>query len=128
MKTTLRFFLVGIIGAIVEFLLFSYLIKSDCDVMLSNLIAFHFAFITCFLLHYSYTYTKPYSKKRKLANYFIKYVVLMYSQLIIGSLLIWFLINRIGRLPEFAKFSQMIIIIPISFFVQKNRIFSVEKV
>jgi putative flippase GtrA len=128
MKTTLRFFLVGIIGAIVEFSLFSYLIKSDNKVMLSNLIAFHVAFITCFFLHYSYTYMKLFSKKHKLANYFIKYVVLMYSQLLIGSLLIWFLINRIGWLPEVAKISQMILIMPISFFVQKIGIFSVEKV
>lgn len=123
MRTTLRFFLVGIIGAFIELHLFSYLIKIEYEVMLSNIVAFHCAFITCFFLHYFYTHMKTFIEKRKLANKFIKYVILMYSQLLIGSFLLWFLINEIGWLPEVAKLAQVIFIIPISYFIQKTKIF-----
>jgi putative flippase GtrA len=128
MKTTLRFLLVGTIGAIVELSLFSSLVKIECEVMLSNFLSFHCAFITCFFLHYYYTYMKPYGKKHKMGIGFIKYAILMYSQLVIGSILLWLLINIIGWLPEFAKIAQLIIIVPISYFIQKIIIFPLKQV
>ena len=126
MNTTVRFILVGIIGAIVELTLFSALVRINGGVMLSNFIAFHCAFATCFFLHYYYTYKKPYSGKHKVASGFIKYAALMYAQLIVGTLLLWLLINKLGWMPEVAKVVQISIVTPVSYVVQKLIIFRVR--
>lgn len=44
---TTRYILVGIIGAIIEIVLFAYLFRLDFGIADSNVIAFHLAFISC---------------------------------------------------------------------------------
>lgn len=126
MNTAMRFVVVGIIGAIVELALFSGLIKINCEVAISNFIAFHCAFVICFLLHYYYTYKKPYREKQKVIIGFIKYICLMYGQLIVGTLLLLLFINKLDWMPEVAKFVQIGIVAPISFVLQKFNIFKVN--
>lgn len=126
MNTTLRFILVGSVGAVVELTLFSGLIRVNLGIMTSNFIAFHCAFATCFFLHYYYTYKKPYSGKHKIASGFFKYAALMYAQLIVGTLLLWLLINKLGWMPEVAKVVQIGIVTPASYVVQKLIIFRVK--
>lgn len=123
MKTTARFVFVGVIGATVELTMFSCLISIDGKVMLSNIIAFHCAFAICFILHYYYTHKKPYVGKYKIAIGFFKYSGLMYAQLMVGTLLLWLLINKLGWMPEVAKVAQIGIVTPVSYAVQKLVIF-----
>ncbi|WP_041388968.1 GtrA family protein [Polaromonas sp. JS666] len=123
MNITARFVLVGVVGAIVELTLFAGLVRINGKVMLSNFIAFHCAFAICFFLHYYYTHQKPYVGKYKVVSGFFKYAGLMYAQLIIGTLLLWLLINKLGWMPEVAKVVQIGIVTPVSYAVQKLAIF-----
>jgi putative flippase GtrA len=118
-----RFILVGVVGAIVEIGFFSGLIQVGIGLILSNLIAFHFAFALCFYLHYHYTHQKPYEGTRKVFGGFVKYAGLMYAQLIVGTLLLWFFIDKLGWIPEVAKTAQIGIVTPASYIIQKLIIF-----
>jgi putative flippase GtrA len=126
-QTKVRFILVGLIGAIVEVILFSGFVRVDVRMVYSNFIAFHCAFFLCFFLHYHYTHQKPYYGKRKLVGSFFKYTALMYAQLILGSLLLWFLIEKLEWMVEISKIVQIGIVTPISYAVQKLIIFRLRE-
>jgi len=123
----MRFILVGVVGAIVELGVFLGLIKVGRGIFFSNIIAFHCAFALCFYLHYRYTHQKPYEGTRSVVGGFVKYASLMYAQLILGSFLLWFLIDKLGWVPEIAKIVQMGIVTPVSYVVQKLVIFRMNK-
>lgn len=123
MNITVRFAMVGIIGAIVELTLFAELARIWDKVMMINFIAFHCAFAICFFLHYNYTYQRPYEGTRRIFGGFVQYAALMYVQLIIGSILRWFLIEKLYWMAEIAKFVQIGIVTPLSYFIQKLVIF-----
>lgn len=125
--TTVRFILVGLIGAIVELALFSVFVRSGLGMLYSNFIAFHCAFFLCFFLHYHYTHQKPYEGKHKVAGGFVKYAGLMYAQFIVGSLLLWFLTDKLNWMAEVAKVVQIGIVTPVSYVVQKLVIFRKRK-
>lgn len=118
-----RFILVGVVGAIVELGLFSGLIKVGLGFLFSNFIAFHCAFALCFYLHYHYTHQRPYAGIRMVVGGFAKYAGLMYAQFIVGSLLLWFLIDKLDWMPELAKIVQIGTVTPVSYVVQKLIIF-----
>jgi putative flippase GtrA len=122
-KTTIRFFLVGIIGAIFEIVLFSGSVRVGLGILYSNFIAFNCAFALCFFLHYYYTYQRPYEGIRRIFSGFVQYVALMYVQLIIGSILLWFLIEKLYWMAEIAKIIQIGLVIPLSYIIQKLIIF-----
>lgn len=124
--TTGRFILVGVLGAIIELLLFSGFVRAGLSVLYSNFIAFHCAFALCFFLHYHYTHQKPYEGFLSVAGGFAKYTGLMYVQLIVGSLLLWFLIDKLSWMAEFAKIVQIGVVTPVSYVVQKLVIFQRE--
>jgi putative flippase GtrA len=126
-NTTVRFVLVGVIGAIVELVLFSGFVRAGTGMIYSNFIAFHCAFFACFFLHYQYTYQKPYEGKHKVAGGFIKYTGLMYAQFIVGSLLLWILIDKLEWTVEISKVVQIGIVTPVSYAVQKLVIFRLRK-
>lgn len=126
-QTTARFILVGAIGAIVELLLFSGFVRVGLGILYSNFIAFHCAFALCFFLHYHYTYQKPYKGTRRVLSGFVQYAVLMYVQLIIGSILLWFLIDKLHWIAEIAKIVQIGIVTPLSYIIQKLFIFRWRK-
>jgi putative flippase GtrA len=118
-----RYFLVGVIGAIIELIIFSGLVRVGLGIFHSNFFAFHVAFSLCFFLHYHYTHKKPYEGKLKIASGFVKYAGLMYAQFVFGSLVLWFLIDKLNWMPEIAKFIQIGIVIPVSYIFQKMVIF-----
>lgn len=125
--TTVRFILIGAIGAIVELVLFSGFVRAGRGILYSNFIAFHCAFVLCFLLHYQYTYQRPYEGSRRVLGGFVKYAGLMYAQLIVGSLLLWLLIDKLEWIAEIAKVVQIGIVTPASYAVQKLVIFRLKE-
>jgi putative flippase GtrA len=127
-QTTIRFFGVGVVGAILELVLFSVLVRAGTGMIYSNFIAFHCAFFLCFFLHYRYTYQKPYEGNSNVIGGFIKYTGLMYAQLILSSLLLWFLINKLEWKTEISKFVQIGLVTPVSYAIQKMAIFQVKKI
>ena len=122
-QKTVRFILVGAIGAIVELVLFSGFVRVGLGILYSNFIAFHCAFALCFFLHYHYTYQRPYEGTRRIFGGFVQYAALMYVQLIIGSILLWFLIEKFYWIAEIAKIVQIGIVTPLSYIIQKLVIF-----
>jgi putative flippase GtrA len=126
-QITVRFVLVGVIGAIVELVLFSGFVRAGIGILYSNFIAYHCAFFLCFFLHYHYTHQKPYEGKLKVAGGFIKYTGLMYAQLIVGSLLLWFLIDKLEWMVEISKVVQIGIVTPVSYAIQKLVIFRLRE-
>ena len=122
-RTAIRFFIVGIIGAIFELLLFSGFVRFGLGILYSNFIAFHCAFTLCFFLHYYYTYQKPYEGTRRIFGGFVQYAALMYAQLIIGSILLYFFIDKLYWMAEIAKIIQIGIVTPLSYLIQKLIIF-----
>ena len=118
-----RYVLVGLFGALLEVILFTIMFNSSFSVIVSNVIAFHIAFICCYFLHYYFTHKKPYEGGINVVNGFLMYMVLMYSQLIVGTMLLFILIEKVGVLPMLAKVSQILIVTPIGFFIQKKLIF-----
>lgn len=119
-----RYVLVGGgIGAIVEFLLFVALTRLGGGLQASNLVAFHGAFLLCYVLHYHYTYERPYAGTRSISAGLAKYAALVYFQLLLGALLLWFFIERLLRRPDASKFVQMALVMPASYFIQKALIF-----
>jgi putative flippase GtrA len=122
-QKTVRFVLVGVIGAAVELILFSGFVRAGAGMIYGNIIAFHCAFFLCFFLHYHYTYKKPYKGKSKVTSGFFKYTGLMYAQLIVGSLLLWFLIDKLEWMTEIAKIIQIGIVTPLSYIIQKLIVF-----
>lgn len=126
-QTTVRFVLVGVIGAVVELMLFSGFVRAGAGMIYGNIIAFHCAFFLCFYLHYHYTHQKPYEGKNKVASGFFKYAGLMYAQLIVGSMLLWFLINKLEWMVEISKVVQIGIVTPVSYAIQKLVIFRLRE-
>lgn len=123
----MRFISVGIVGAIVELILFSTPMNVGWGILTSNFIAFHCAFVLCFFLHYYYTHQKPYAGKRMITGGFIQYTFLMYAQLVIGIFLLWFLIDKLAWIAEIAKVVQIGTITPLSYVVQKLIVFRAER-
>jgi putative flippase GtrA len=126
-SATLRFISVGIFGAILELMLFSTLMNVGLGILSSNFIAFHCAFILCFFLHYYYTHHKPYVGKRMIAGAFFQYTFLMYMQLVIGTFLLWLLIDKLAWVAEIAKVVQIGIVTPLSYVVQKRIVFRAKR-
>lgn len=122
-NSTVRYFFVGAIGAIVEIFLFMVFIRAGGQIVYSNIIAFHCAFALCYFLHYYYTHQKPYEGARNVISGFLKYAGLMYTQLFAGSILLWFLINNLGWQPGVSKILQIGVVTPIGYIVQKLLIF-----
>lgn len=122
-----RFIVVGIIGAIIELILFSELVRAGLGVASSNFLAFHSAFLFCFFLHYYYTHQKRYAGAHAIAEGLIKYVALMYVQLFVGTILLWILIDKYGWVLEFAKITQIGVVTPVNYVVQKYLIFNEDK-
>lgn len=119
-----RFVVVGLVGAIIELILFSELIRTGLGVAPGNFMAFHCAFLICFFLHYYYTHQKRYAGVHIIAEGLIKYAGLMYVQLFVGTILLWILIDQYGWVAEFAKITQIGVVTPVSYVVQKYFIFN----
>lgn len=126
-QTTVRFILVGVLGAVVELILFSGLARAGLGIIYSNFIAFHCAFTLCFFLHYHYTYQRPYEGIQRILGGFTQYAALMYAQLIIGSIVLWLLIDKLCWIPEIAKVVQLGAVTPMSYLIQKLVIFRLGK-
>jgi putative flippase GtrA len=122
-KKTVRFFIVGLFGAIVEVLLFSGLVRVGFGILFGNFVAFHCAFALCFYLHYHYTYQRPYGGTRNVFNGFFKYAILMYAQLTVGSILILILSEKFDLMVEIAKVVQIGVVTPVGYAVQRLVIF-----
>lgn len=123
----IRFVIVGLLGAIIELILFSELVRTGLGVASSNFLAFHCAFLICFFLHYYYTHQKRYAGVHIIAGGLIKYAALMYVQLFVGTILLWILIDKYGWVAEFAKITQIGVVTPVSYVVQKYFIFNEDK-
>ncbi len=122
-RRSARYLVVGVIGAVTEFLLFVGLTRAGGGIVLSNIVAFHCAFVLCYFLHYHYTHERPFEGLRSVASGFMKYAALVYILFILGSVLLWFFTGRLMWSPELSKIMQMAIVTPIGYFVQKGLIF-----
>lgn len=122
-RKKIRFIIVGIIGAIIELALFSKFTRVELSVASSNFLAFHCAFLICFFLHYYYTHQKMYDGFGIMAGGLMKYATLMYIQLLFSTILLWILIDRYGWNAELGKITQIGVVTPVSYIVQKYFIF-----
>ena len=118
----LRYLIAGSVGAITEMLLFSILYKFSDSVIISNLIAFQVAITLTFLLHQRFTYSTIVDSNGKKRRYTL-YLLLMYLLLIFGTFILEIFINTLFWNPDLSKVVQMLIAIPVSYFVQKKYIF-----
>lgn len=118
----LRYVAAGSVGAILEMLLFSMIYKFSGSVFVSNLIAFQVAITLTFLIHQRFTYIAILGSNGKRRRYTL-YLLLMYLLLIFGTFILKFFIDSLSWNPDFSKLVQMLIAIPISYFVQKKYIF-----
>jgi putative flippase GtrA len=119
----IRYILVGIFGFIIEFGLFSFFMRMNISISKSNFLAFNTALFICFVLHFSYTYQYTISDRKFFFRGFTKFLALMYVQLAFGTVLLWFLIDKIGLLGDLAKLLQIAVVTPLGYLVQKNLIF-----
>ncbi|MBD3648765.1 MAG: GtrA family protein [Pseudomonadales bacterium] len=122
-QTTFKYLIVGIIGAIIELSVFSLMIRYGIGLVISNILAFHLAFLACYFLHYEYTHGRPFEGIFELSNGLIKYATLMYSQLVVGTALLWILIEELSIGPDLSKLLQLALITPISYLIQRKFIF-----
>ena len=120
----LRYLIAGSAGAIIEMLLFSMIYKFSNSVIISNLIAFQVAITLTFLLHQRFTYIAIVDSNGKKRRYTL-YLLLMYLLLIFGTFILEIFINTLFWNPDLSKIVQMLIAIPVSYFVQKKYIFVV---
>ena len=118
----LRYLIAGSLGAILEMLLFSTIYKFSVSVIVSNLIAFQVAITLTFLMHQRFTYIAIVDSNGKKRRYAL-YLLLMYLLLIFGTFILEFFIDNLFWNPDLSKLVQMLIAIPISYFVQKKYIF-----
>ena len=118
----LRYLIAGSLGAIFEMLLFSTIYKFSGSVIVSNLIAFQVAITLTFLMHQRFTYIAIVDSNGKKRRYAL-YLLLMYLLLIFGTFILEFFIDNLFWNPDLSKLVQMLIAIPISYFVQKKYIF-----
>lgn len=122
-ERVLRFVCVGIIGACIELGFFSFLLAAGVGIVVANVTAFHVAFGISFVLHFIYTHRYSLSERHFFVCGFAKYAALMYVQLAIGTLFLWFLITKWGCVSEVAKLIQIATVTPLSFMIQKTLIF-----
>lgn len=118
----LRYLIAGSMGAIIEIVLFSIIYKFSDSVIISNLIAFQVAITLTFLLHQRFTYIAIIDSNGKKRQYSL-YLLLMYLLLIIGTFILKTFIHTLFWNPDISKILQMLITIPLSYFVQKKYIF-----
>ena len=116
----IRFFFVGGLGALIEVSLFELFVNIKLNIHISNFIAFNIAFFACYLMHYNYTYIKPYKSERKKLEGFIKYSILMYTQYLIGTYLLLIMINYFEFNTLISKIMQIAIVTPIGYIFQKK--------
>lgn len=117
-----RYFFVGIFGAILEFFIFQKLINCKYSILISNLFSFHSSVIACYLLHFYVTHGA--SKRNGIISKFFRYITLMYVQFIFGSVILWGFINYIEFGVEVSKLMQIALVTPISYLIQKFFIFT----
>ena len=115
----LRYLIAGSLGAILEMLLFSTIYKFSGSVIVSNLIAFQVAITLTFLMHQRFTYIAIVDSNGKKRRYAL-YLLLMYLLLIFGTFILEFFIDNLFWNPDLSKLVQMLIAIPVSYFVQKK--------
>jgi putative flippase GtrA len=120
---TVRFIFVGGVGAVLETSIFILMFDRGVQLYLSNIIAFHIAFFVCYFLHLNYTHSKPFSTRNAVLAGFVKYSLLMYFQLFIGTALLSALIESLGINPLIAKLFQIGIVTPLGYLVQSIYIF-----
>jgi putative flippase GtrA len=126
-RTGSKFILVGITGAAIEIIVFSAMIRFQAGTLISNVVAFHLAFVTCFFLHHHFTYCQPTNRTRDALKAFFQYALLMYWQLVLGTALLWLLIDRLHWVPEISKVIQIAVVTPMSYLVQRVIIFKKRK-
>lgn len=122
-RKPVRYVLVGGVGAVIETVLFSGFIALGLNLVGSNFLAFHFAFVTCYFLHRRYTHGQPPAGRRKLALGLTKYAAVMYGQLSVGYYLLWIFMTKAGLPPGISKLLQIALVTPAAYFLQKKMVF-----
>lgn len=123
MLQLLRFVIVGMIGACVEVGLFSVMKSNGVKTITGNVVSFHIAFVICYFLHTFYTYRNIEAFRAISLNIFSKYAILMYVQLVVGSILLLILIDLLNWDGVYSKIVQISIVTPVGYIVQKKLIF-----
>lgn len=122
-KKELRFLAVGCVGALIEILIFTLLFRVTSLLILSNIIAFHIAFFGCYFLHLNYTHGRPFIENSEIFGGLIKYTLLMYFQLAVGTVVLSLFIEIFGINALLSKVLQIGIVTPFSYFTQNLYIF-----
>ena len=119
----LRFLVTGIFGASLELALFLFISASGIFYIYSHVIAFTIAVLSTFFLHFFFTYQRHAERENQLRAAFFMYLLLMYMLLLVGSAILFGLVELLETSPALAKLLQMVVLIPLSYATQKYKIF-----
>ena len=122
-NTPIKFVLIGCIGASIELFAYAILVKLGIFYFICNLIGYHIAIISTFYLHNFYTFSGTKALQSAFILRFVKYISLMYAQLLMGSGLLILFIEYFVLGELVSKIIQMLIVVPTSYFFQKLMIF-----
>lgn len=117
-----KYLAIGCLGLLIEYTVFLCLCSVGVSYVLANIVAFNSAFVTCFILQRKYTFDLGNFKEGR-RKHLLKYIVLMYAQLLIGTVILEWLLYH-NKLEDYiAKLIQMVLIIPASYIAQKKWVF-----
>lgn len=122
-STPLKFVMIGSVGASIEIVTYALLIQLGLFYFLSNAVGYHLAIISTFFLHGFYTFSVSKMSQNSLFARFCKYILLMYAQLAVGTLLLIVFVEYLMLGELISKIIQMLVVIPASYFSQKMIIF-----
>jgi|GEM_PF-3011045 len=120
---SLRYLVIGGLGAVIEILLFTLLFRFGLSLFVANICAFQLALTFCFVCHYFFTYQVDAFSVTIFLEKYGKFCLLMYIQFIAGMGLLYFFVNLLGGSDWSSKALQIGIVTPVSYFVQKRKIF-----
>ena len=124
MPIPVRFILVGIVGASIEIVAYLTLLNVGFFYLICNLVGYHLAIVSTFFLQGVYTFPLSNTLEKHLFLRFCKYVLFMYVQLAIGSVLLLICVELLMFDEWISKFIQMLVVVPVSYLGQKIFIFS----
>jgi putative flippase GtrA len=119
-KQKYRYLLVGGLGALLEVLVFFIVYNFSDNLVFSNFIAFNLAVLMTFLLHDFFTYRT--NSRQFEFHKIIKFFGFMYFQFFLSTGMLMYILEVV-HYSIIAKLIQIVLITPISYYIQKKLIF-----
>ena len=121
----IRFIIVGAIGSGLDFLLFLCLYKFiELSYLLSNAISFHIALWVGFILQAKITFGLTQGITHIVKNHSINYFLLMYSNLLLSSLMLWVSAELMLLATVWTKLLSIVLLAIWSYMIQQHIIFT----